>query len=157
MNEASDIIATTAINRLKARYFRYMDTKDWRAWRDQFTDDAVLIIDHAVSVEGADARTDPPITGGDAIVAHVRSIIGSASTVHHGHMAEIDILSNVTARGVWAMEDIVEWPDGRQIHGYGHYHEEYRLVSTSWKIARLHLTRLRIDFSGPWQEDPRRV
>ena len=157
MTEASDIIAVEAIHRLKARYFRYMDTKDWRAWRDQFTDNAALIIDHGVSVGGADARTDPPIIGGDAIVAHVRSIIGTARTVHHGHMPEIDILSSVTARGIWAMEDIVEWPDGRQIRGYGHYHEEYRLVGQCWKIERLHLTRLRIDLSGPWQVDPQRM
>jgi len=157
MTEASNAIAVEAIRGLKARYFRYMDTKDWSAWRDQFADNAVLVIDHDVSTEGRDPRTDQPIVGGDAIVAHVRSIIGSAKTVHHGHMPEIDILSNVTARGIWAMEDIVEWPDGRQIHGYGHYHEEYRLVGQCWKIERLHLTRLRIDLSGPWQVDPQRM
>ena len=145
-----------AIHRLKARYFRLMDTKDWRAWRDQFTDDAVLIIDHAVAIAGDDAQTAPPVTGGDAIVAHVRSIIDSASTVHHGHMPEIDILSQNTARGIWAMEDIVEWPDGRQIRGYGHYHEEYRQVGQVWKIASLHLTRLRIDLSGTWTDDVKR-
>ena len=153
ISDMSEILAVEAIYRLKARYFRLMDTKDWRSWRDQFTDDAVLIIDHAVSVRGADARTAAPVTGGDSIVTHVRSIIDSASTVHHGHMPEIEVLSTTTARGVWAMEDIVEWPDGRKIRGYGHYHEEYRLVGGSWKIGRLHLTRLRIELSGPWQLD----
>ena len=27
------------IKQLKARYFRLMDTKDWAAWKDLFTDD----------------------------------------------------------------------------------------------------------------------
>jgi hypothetical protein len=29
------------IKQLKARYFRLMDTKDWVAWRDLFTDDCL--------------------------------------------------------------------------------------------------------------------
>ena len=29
------------IKQLKARYFRLMDTKDWDAWRELFTDDCV--------------------------------------------------------------------------------------------------------------------
>ena len=31
-----------AIKQLKARYFRAMDTKDWDAMRDVFTDDVVV-------------------------------------------------------------------------------------------------------------------
>lgn len=30
-----------AIKRLKSRYCRYLDTKDWAAWRALFTDDFV--------------------------------------------------------------------------------------------------------------------
>jgi len=33
-----------------------------------------------------------------ASLAHV-------ATVHHGHMPEIEILTERTARGIWAMED----------------------------------------------------
>ncbi len=29
------------IKQLKARYFRLMDTKDWAAWRELFTDDCL--------------------------------------------------------------------------------------------------------------------
>jgi len=137
-----------AIKRLKARYFRLMDTKDWDGWRALFTDDAVMEIDHAVSVNGADPQTAPLMTGGDELVRSVRSLIERCSTVHHGHMPEIDILSETTARGIWAMEDIVSWPNGDLLRGYGHYHEEYRLEGDSWRIARLHLTRIRLDFSS---------
>ena len=42
-----------AIRQLKARYFRFMDTKDWDAWRELFTDDVLGWTDNAVSTRGA--------------------------------------------------------------------------------------------------------
>jgi hypothetical protein len=54
---------------------------------------------------------------------------GSAVTVHHGHMPEIELTSNGDATGTWAMEDELWFPDGSpvlHVHGYGHYHETYR-------------------------------
>ena len=39
MIEVDDV---EAIRRLKARYFRTMDTKDWDAMRQVFTDDVVI-------------------------------------------------------------------------------------------------------------------
>ena len=59
-------------------------------------------------------------------------------------MPEIEILSDSEARGIWAMEDIVEFT-GRRLHGFGHYHETYRKDGGQWRIARLHLTRTRIE------------
>ena len=78
----------------------------------------------------------------------MRSHVGDVTTVHHGHMPEIEILSPTTARGVWAMEDKLRWPEGSPIqtmHGYGHYHETYELVDGAWRISTLTLTRLRLD------------
>jgi hypothetical protein len=69
-------------------------------------------------------------------------------TVHHGHMPEIEITSDDTATGIWAMEDKLRWPEGSPIgwmHGYGHYHETYERVDGAWRIKTLTLTRLRID------------
>jgi hypothetical protein len=45
-----------AIRRLKARYFRTMDTKDWVGMRQVFTDDVVVDTSEAGGgvVEGAD-------------------------------------------------------------------------------------------------------
>jgi len=31
-----------AIKQLEARYFRLMDTKQWEAWADVFTEDAIV-------------------------------------------------------------------------------------------------------------------
>jgi hypothetical protein len=64
-------------------------------------------------------------------------------------MPEIELTSATTAKGIWAMQDLLRWPDGRELSGYGHYHETYQRVDGAWRIKTLKLTRLRMDFSAP--------
>lgn len=52
-----------AIRQLKARYCRFLDTKDLESWCDVFTTDVVVTLDMAVSTAGADPQTAPPIEG----------------------------------------------------------------------------------------------
>lgn len=143
MDTAERLLAIEEIKRLKARYFRCMDTKDWVGFAEVFAPDAVM----DMSAEVADS--DEGITTGNlAIASFVRSHVGEVETVHHGHMPEIEITSATTATGIWAMEDVLRWPEGallRALHGYGHYHETYVLLDGSWRIATLRLTRLRLD------------
>lgn len=139
------LVEIERIRQLKARYFRFMDGKDWAGWRALFTDDLVARMDAAVSARGVDGKTCDPIHGADAFVASVRAAIDHCITVHHGHMAEIAIETPTQASGIWAMADIVEWPGERLLRGYGHYHETYRKEAGEWRIASLHLTRLRLD------------
>lgn len=129
-----------AIKRVKARYFRCLDTRDWEGWGRVFAADAVLEVPEADVVEH----------GRDAIVASVSAALTGATTVHHGHMPEIELTGPDTARGIWAMFDYVEWPpsdSGERIglRGYGHYHEEYVREDGEWRIARTRLVRLRVD------------
>ena len=130
------------IKQLKASYFRYLDTKQWERLRGLFTDDAVF--------EGTSKKFDGP----DDFVATNRERLGPAVTIHQGHMPEIRILSLSRARGIWAMFDWVEFSqtftDGpmrgaRGFTGLGHYQEEYRKTPAGWRIARLRLTRLKLD------------
>lgn len=132
-----------AIRLLKARYFRLLDTKDWAGWRRLFTDDLVSETDTAPPQPDG-SHTLPKLPGADAFVERVRSLLGDGVTVHHGHMPEIELTGPDTARGIWAMEDIVVFP-AMTLRGYGHYHEEYRREAGEWRIARLRLTRLRVD------------
>jgi hypothetical protein len=125
-----------AIRQLKARYFRLMDTKQWDAWRDCFTEDVVL-----QTLPDPDER----FVGRDQVVSRVSAILAGSVTVHHGHMPEIELLSPTEARGIWAMFDYVEFKPSRGIRGYGHYHEEYRKDKGAWHISKLKLTRLRVD------------
>ena len=94
-----------AIKQLKARYCRYLDTKDWRAWRDIFADDFLS----DTSESGGDV-----IAGADSFVAYTRGHIGKASqpTVHQVHAPEIELTSDTTATGVWALEDVVRLAPG---------------------------------------------
>lgn len=52
-----------AIRQLKARYCRFLDTKDLESWCDVFTTDVVVTLDMAVSTAGADPQTAHPIEG----------------------------------------------------------------------------------------------
>jgi hypothetical protein len=133
--------AIEAIQQLKARYFRTLDTKDWVGFRGVLTDD--VVIDTTEDAGGV------PSVGADAFIPRLLEAIGEATTVHHGHMAEIELTSPTTADGVWAMEDRIRWPSGAPIgsmHGWGHYFETYRKQPDGWRIATLKLTRLRVDF-----------
>ena len=125
-----------AIKQLKARYFRFMDTKQWSEMRQVFTDD--------VRVDTTQDGTEV-VEGADAFVGPLSEILADVITVHHGHMPEIELTSDTTATGIWAMEDHLWWPEDsplRHLHGYGHYHETYRKGADGWRIASLTLTRL---------------
>jgi hypothetical protein len=124
------------IRRLKARYFRLMDTKQWDELRDVFTTDVRI-----------DTTEDSGtiIVGVDEYLPFLVGQIGDVVTVHHGHMDEIEFVDADTATGIWAMEDELWWPEGsplRYLHGYGHYHETYRRTTEGWRIAEMRLTRL---------------
>ncbi len=129
-----------AIKQLKARYFRTMDAKDWDGMRRVFTDD--VVVDTTSSGGGR-------ITGAEQFMAFLRDALDGVVTVHHGHMPEIELSSPTTATGIWSMEDMLRWPDGREMHGYGHYLESYEKVGADWRIRSTTLTRLRVDFSAP--------
>lgn len=129
-----------AIKQLKARYFRTMDTKDWAGMRQVFCDD--LVIDTTAS--GGNV-----VTGADTFMEFLSAGLQDVVTVHHGHMPEIELTSPTTAKGIWAMQDFLKWPDGRELRGYGHYHETYERVDGSWRIKTSTLTRLRMDMTEP--------
>jgi hypothetical protein len=139
-----DLADIEAIKQLKARYFRFLDQKRWADFGGVFTDDAHVDVSgdapHAVA------------TGRGAIVDMVSRGVGGAVTVHHGHMPEIDITGPGKARGIWAMEDYLEFPGEPPafvVHGRGHYHEEYeRAADGVWRIKSLHLVRLLLVHNG---------
>ena len=127
-----------AIKRLKARYFRTMDTKDWAGMRQVFTDD--VVIDTTGSGGGV-------VTGADEFLAFLQETLADAVTVHHGHMPEIDVTSPTTATGIWALHDVILWPNGLRLQGFGHYHETYEKAGDDWRIASSTLTRLHMDLA----------
>ena len=143
MDEIERMTAIEDIRRLKARYFRCLDTKEWDGFRDVFAADAEMDMRPEAGERGL-------VHGNQAIADFVRGVVGDVETVHHGHMPEIDLTSATTATGVWAMEDLLRWPAGGpfgSMHGWGHYHETYTKEGGSWRIQTLALTRLRRDIA----------
>jgi hypothetical protein len=144
-----ELLDIEAIKQLKARYFRLMDLKQWDDWGFVFATDCLMEVPEAEMVNRGRAE----------IVANVSGALVGARTCHHGHMPEIEITGDGTARGTWAMFDYVEFPemDGARfgLQGYGHYLEEYKREDGEWRIARIRLERLRIDPLGaPLQLTP---
>ena len=146
--ESERLVAIEAIKTLKARYFRCMDTKDWAGLEAVFADDAEFdmrgeVADKSKAAEGL-------LVGAAAIAAFIRSAVEQLVTVHHGHMPEIELTSLTTATGIWAMEDLLRWPEGaaiKTLHGYGHYHETYTRTAQGWRIQSSRLSRLRVDIA----------
>ena len=100
MNDDTALMDIESIKQLKARYRRYLDTKDWDRWRDLFTDDFVGDTTQAGGTV---------IVGADEFIAYTRNTIGKSSqaTVHQVHAPEIELTSTTTARGFWALNDVV--------------------------------------------------
>lgn len=140
VDDVTTLSEIESIKRLKARYCRYLDTKDWTAWREIFCDDFV-------------SDTSPAggkvIEGADEFVAFTRRSLRSQPTVHQVHAPEIELTSPTTAHGIWALENVVRFGPGVNLRGYGHYRETYEKVDGAWRIKSSTLTRLREDvFNG---------
>jgi hypothetical protein len=136
MDDAAALMEIEAIKQLKARYCRYLDTKDWTAWRGIFTDDFLSDTSQAGG---------KVIRGADEFVAFTSKNLGNQATAHQVHAPEIELTSATTARGIWALEDVVRLAPGVNLRGYGHYHETYEKTDGQWRITSSKLTRLRED------------
>jgi uncharacterized protein (TIGR02246 family) len=122
-----------AIKKLKARYFRFLDTKRWPELGELFAEDAFFV---------NPATGEPTVRGRQAIVDRIRSVVKDAVTVHHGHMPEIELTGPGTATAIWAMFDLAD--DGaRSWQDYGHYEDTYVKIDGEWKIRSSKLAVLR--------------
>lgn len=149
-------LAFEEIKRVFAARLRALDEKRWDIYPTLHTDDVVsetwgfLPEDKQPKTSGTSNR----VVGPEALTAAICGMLGAdtqVTTVHHGHAPEITLTSDTTATGIWPMEDRLQWTrdDGTEefLHGFGHYHEEYRCVEGRWLISYRKLTRLREDRS----------
>lgn len=142
-DELTRLIDYEAIRNVKARYCRFLDTKDWDGFMALFTPDAVMDVEEDTG--------NPPISGHAAILEQVRSAVIDARTAHQIHSTEIDLRGD-EADMITAMQDRVVWspgkcpiPGGESITGFGHYTEHYVRQGDEWKISALKLTRLYVE------------
>lgn len=140
------LLAIEAIKVVKARYFRFVDMKDWDGLRSIFTPDAQL--------EVPEAGTG--VNDLDTALEFFKAALEGAVSVHFGHMPEIEIEGPGNARAIWPMDDRIYWSPERasvlgytQLRGFGHYHETYEKRDGEWKIKTLRLTRMRLNTQTP--------
>ena len=136
-----ELIDRRAIEELKARYCRFIDTKQWDEFHDLFTDDC----QHFLPQESG-----TPIMTNEQYFPMLENVWGDKGiTVHHVHAPEITFLSSTEAEGIWAMNDYDQGdgPTGRiSFKAWGHYHETYRKCEDGkWRISSKRNTRLRFD------------
>jgi uncharacterized protein (TIGR02246 family) len=139
MSEQGYLADFIAISQVKAQYCRFLDTKDWAAYTDLFTEDFEL--------DTSPGGGPPPIRGREAAVGMIRSSVETARTAHQVHNLEIRVEGDV-AHVIWAMQDRVIWgPDRADMNetghtGFGQYHERYVRQDGRWRIANLQLRYL---------------
>jgi uncharacterized protein (TIGR02246 family) len=138
MDTAQTLAELEALRVLKAHYFRFVDTHAWADFAGIFEPDVVaeLPVGDGVRWEGA-----------EEIVGNIARLLEGVVSIHHGHMPELELTSPTTARGIWAMQDILKYPNGSRMTGYGHYHETYVKRDGRWRIATMKLTRLSTDLA----------
>ena len=146
-SDIETLLAIEAIKKLKARYFRCMDTHDWDGLADVFAADC-RFDPHGALEENPDTDGTEPIVGRDAATQYIIAGIAPITSAHFGHMPEIEILSDTEATGIWALADILRTPTGEPFdvfRGYGHYHETYVKEGGQWRIAALRITRMLVE------------
>ena len=114
------------IKRLKYKYLRCLDTKDWHGIAEVFTADATAAYSGgAYTAEGR-----------DAIVDFLVRNMGS-ETFHSSHRCthpEIDV-SGDTAEGTWALDDtVIDTSLGILIQGAAFYEDTYVRSDGRWLI-----------------------
>ena len=123
-----------SIRQLKYRYFRYLDQKLWEPLKELFVPEAVS------SYSGGKYA----FKGRDAILEFLASSLGPTMiTMHHGHHPEIQLTSESTATGIWALEDVViDTANELTIRGAAYYRDEYVKLNGEWKIRSTGYERL---------------
>jgi len=125
-----DLVALEEIKRLKHRYLRCIDTKDWDGLADVLTADAVA--DYGTPTYGRPLRLE----GRDAIVGFMRKQLGPGLiTTHFATQPEID-LDGDEASGTWAFQDtVIAVEYGVVIIGAAFYEDRYRREDGRWRIT----------------------
>jgi hypothetical protein len=105
MKEIERLSTIEDLRRLMARYVYNADQQRWEDLASLFTTDGTFT---PRNVDGSVARR---MEGRAEISESIPASMGpGAVLVHHLFSYEIDIESATAARGVWAMEDLVERP-----------------------------------------------
>jgi hypothetical protein len=127
--EGMDLVALEEIKRLKYRYLRCVDTKNWDELADVLTADVTA--DYGTPAYGEPLR----FAGRDALVGFLRDKLGPGIiTTHFASQPEIDVDGD-EASGIWNFEDTVIATEYRVvIVGAAFYEDRYGKEDGRWRI-----------------------
>jgi hypothetical protein len=133
-----DLAAIEEIKRLKHRYFRSLDLKQWEEFGDCLAEDVTAR--YGTQAMGEPLHYD---NRADVVAFMEKNLGGGTITVHIANHPEIDVDGD-TATGSWAFEDTVIVPDFKvQIRGAGYYRDTYRRdADGAWRIASTEYERI---------------
>jgi bile-acid 7alpha-dehydratase len=123
-----------AIKKLKAKYFRCVDKKLWDEMEEIWVEDAVA--DYGMGIE--------LLQGRKAILEFLKKNLDRDTmiSVHQGHNPEIEITSDITARGVWVLNDRLIIQTIATLNGWRYYEDEYVKVKGEWKKKSTKITNI---------------
>ena len=114
-----------AIEQVKYRYLRALDTKDWDAFADTLTDDVTGDYGHRLHFTN---RTE--------LVDYMRSSLGAGVITEHRVTHPEITIDGDQAFAVWYLQDRVIAPAFNfMLIGAAFYHDTYRRTSAGWKIC----------------------
>jgi hypothetical protein len=127
-----DLITLEKLRRLKYRYLRALDLKQWDEFEDTLTPDATATYGERLS-----------FTGRDEIVAYMRRTVGPGIiTVHHCHHPELEVDGD-RATGRWALDDTVIITEHRAVlRGAAFYEDRYVRHGEVWRIQHTGYERI---------------
>lgn len=122
MNDVVDDM--TEICRLKYRYLRTLDTKQWDEFADCFVPEATGDYNGLVFDDRA------------ALVTYMRENLGAGRiTLHQAHHPEIDVDGD-TATGRWYLQDkVIVAEFDFMLEGAAFYEDRYVRTAEGWRVA----------------------
>ena len=114
-----------AIERVKYRYLRALDTKDWDTFADTLTEDVT-----------GDYGDRLHFTNRTALVDFMRSSMGPEMITEHRVTHPEITVDGDRANGVWYLQDRVMVTEFNfMLFGAGFYKDTYRRTPEGWKIS----------------------
>ena len=142
--QATDLVEMAKIERVKARYVRAGDVRDWELLASTLAEDVDAAYGNGLAFTSAE----------DFINTMKRTTDDSRITVHCLHQPEIEVHGD-TATGRWLLTyRAVRKDEQTLVEGAAHYADEYRRdAEGQWRIARTRMNRL-YEIVSPWSATP---
>jgi len=149
MEKIDVLSAIEDIKKVKAKYWRLIDLKEFDRLEEVFSQDAVF--------DAREATYDPvqgliPGTSFSDVWQTQRGIIegikmampAEMQSVHMGHIPEITVESVDRAIAIFPFNDRIILPEKLRFNGFGYYHEVYTKKANRWMIESSKIQRLLI-------------